>query len=221
MNCRDTGEHLDDFVDGLLPAGLASELSGHLESCESCRLKERELRRLLERASSLSRDETPGRDLWPEISSRLSRASRDAGYQAKGGGWRPWLAAAAGVLVVMSTAVVSYRVGREASLERFGVGGPIDQGMAIPAGYVPIATVEEEYAKARRSLLEILDQRRDRLSPETLASIGENLRLIDQSVTDIRAALREDPSNRELTQLLLASYRKQVDLLQHVHRMSI
>jgi hypothetical protein len=65
-----------------------------------------------------------------------------------------------------------------------------------------------------------LEERRDSLSPETLASVRKNMEVIDSALAEVRAALQRDPGNSELTRMLVATHRKKVDTLRRVVRLS-
>jgi CHASE3 domain sensor protein len=65
-----------------------------------------------------------------------------------------------------------------------------------------------------------LEQRRGDLAPETMASVEENLRRIDVALADVRAALRQDPDNPQLTRLLTSTHRKKVQTLQQVVKLT-
>jgi hypothetical protein len=77
-----------------------------------------------------------------------------------------------------------------------------------------IVLVEAEYSQARDVLLHALDDSRDRLSPETLAVVDENLVIIGDAIAEIKTALEEDPGNQRLMRSLVAAYDQEVDLLQ-------
>ena len=53
----------------------------------------------------------------------------------------------------------------------------------------------------------------DSLPAETLATLEENLLVIDEAVQGIRAALDSDPGNPSLVRLLLATRQKEMDFL--------
>ena len=220
MNCRDVQERLDDYVDGTVRDAEAATLALHLEDCPACRQDERELRTLLSRAAAFPREETPRGDLWPGILARIRSGKVVQGAFASGGSraWLPAAAAAAGLLIVLSTALVGYFLGQRSMQVEVREGPPITGTFrSIPAAHRPILVVESEFEEARNDLLALLEQRKDSLKPETLVEIQANLRLMDRSLSEIWAALEEDPTNPELTRFLVATYRREVDLLQRVN----
>jgi hypothetical protein len=58
------------------------------------------------------------------------------------------------------------------------------------------------------------ESQRDKLSPETVRIIEQNLAIIDRAIAESRAALEKDPNDPELPLLLSGVYRQKVELLQ-------
>ncbi|HSB60617.1 MAG TPA: hypothetical protein VLI67_02785, partial [Vicinamibacteria bacterium] len=79
---------------------------------------------------------------------------------------------------------------------------------------------EQEYEQAATALMAALQERREMLSPETIASVEQNLEVIDRALAEVRAALERDPGNGELTRMLVSTHRKKVDTLRRVVRLS-
>jgi hypothetical protein len=72
-------------------------------------------------------------------------------------------------------------------------------GSILPA--VQVATTE--YASAIATLESILEQGRDRLDPQTIATIEASLEIIDRAIGEARRALADDPNNPALNRLLI------------------
>ncbi len=66
---------------------------------------------------------------------------------------------------------------------------------------IQVATTEYEQAIA--SLESILEQGRDRLDPQTVATIEASLGIIDRAIREARRALADDPNNPALNRLLI------------------
>lgn len=62
-------------------------------------------------------------------------------------------------------------------------------------------------------------KQRDRLSPETVKVIEQNLAIIDRAIAESRAALEKDPNDPELPLLLSGVYRQKVELLESAVRL--
>jgi CHASE3 domain sensor protein len=58
------------------------------------------------------------------------------------------------------------------------------------------------------------------LPPETLVAVEQNLRAIDEALKGLRQALRNEPDNDDLAQLLAATHKRKLDTLRRVARLS-
>jgi hypothetical protein len=222
MTCHELDARLDDWVDGTLEVAEGREVEAHLASCASCRESERRLRRLLAHAAALPRSVSPSRDLWPDLAQRIERER--AWSWAATQWWRPvTLAAAATVAVAMAAVLWVHRAPAPARTVEIPAASP-DAALvstdAQPPADADLAAAEREYEAAANALLAALQQRRPALRPETLESIESNLAVIDRALAEVRQALVADPSNPELNQMLVATYRKKVDVLRRVVRLS-
>jgi len=65
-----------------------------------------------------------------------------------------------------------------------------------------------------------LSLQRERLAPETVAVLEQNLAIIDRAIGEARAALEADPANQELSFLLMNVYQSKVELLQSAVQIS-
>lgn len=212
---------LDEYLDDALDRTELAEVKAHLESCTLCENELRELQGLRERARALPREIAPSRDLWTGIAARIGNANAPAAppvIDIGGRRRRPlipwaWLAAAAVILVLVSS-------GATALLLRGGRGaGPAAiasapaNGEARPVGLAAFASAEVEYESTVSTLEAELAARRDRLQPETIAAVEQNLAIIDAAIAEARAALAADPSSADLPLLLSGVYRQKVELL--------
>ena len=210
MTCPEVDDRLDDYVDGSLSEGEFQEVELHLASCPACRDAERRLRSVLAQARALPREVAPPRDLWAGIAERIQEERRSRFPR-----WATWSLAAAAVLVMSASLALVHRT---------APGGPAPSPAFVtaPAGLDPtsIGAAEQDYQQAAAALLAALQERRQTLSPEALASVEKNLAVIDQALDQVRAALGRDPGNPELTRMLVSTHRKKVDTLRRVVRLS-
>ena len=221
MTCEQTIERLDDYLDGELGEAEFQEVELHLAGCAACREEERGLRAVVALAAALPRRQEPSRDLWPEIADEIARgrrftllrtaATRSAWY------WTAGLAAAAAVVAVLWMAP-------RGTPEGPAVAGPSPGAVAQPAAYgggiTGLAQAERDYERATAELMAALDTRRASLSPETTASIDENLRVIDQALAEIRAALTTDPDSMRLGRMLTSTHEKKIETLRRVLKLT-
>ncbi|MFI5311899.1 MAG: hypothetical protein ACHQQ3_11735 [Gemmatimonadales bacterium] len=198
------------------------------------------VRRLLDAAAALPRSIAPERDAWPAIRDRIE-AQRirpitvPANGPASGRSRRiAWIAAAAVLLVTVSSVVTVLVVRGGAPPQVVSVPpattrGMVDSSRAAPAQLTPVAPPNPgvravssdaplnpafaRYAAAAADLATELERRRARLDPRTVAVLDSCLRRIDAAIAEARNALRQDPQNAVITELLTASYSLKLDLL--------
>jgi hypothetical protein len=187
-----------------------------------------ELRALL---STLPKELAPEQDLTASIASR-TWDSRDllpgAGHidapamntRSGAPGWNGQglkLAAAAVALVVVTSVVTTAVVRDSGPSTNVDATSAVATEAATPtatdllfAGY---ADVETQYASAIADLMDALESDRDRLSPETVQLIEENLRIIDEAIEHSLAALASTPQSLPLQQAVMTSYERKLDFL--------
>jgi hypothetical protein len=220
-------DHIDDttlnaLLDDELAAAERPGAHAHLESCAACAAELAALRSLRQQLAALPRDLAPARDLLQGIHARMDAAAvvplraavagesvpRGARprlvHRTIGGSLRE-LAAAAAVLIVLSSAVTAIL------LERLPA--PSAQPEVARASEPPGSGVESRFVSATRELERVLDTQRAGLSPETVRILEDNLLIIDTALAEARAALRADPGNAALSEILMATYEKKLDLL--------
>ncbi len=205
MDCTRVAELLDDFADGELPEAASSELRNHLDSCEACARSEAELRALLHRAARLSAEIDPARDLWPGIRDRVATAAHLTPRTRRPMVAYVWMAAAAVLLVVLTSAVTFW-------VARRGAPAAPRRAVASPE-LASLRASEPDYLQARRSLVAALNERRRHLSPETVRVIDQNLAVMDRALSSMKTALDKDPGNRGLVVLIESTYRQEIQLL--------
>lgn len=215
-------DRLSDYIDDDMDASERAALEAHLAGCAACSSTLADLRTVVDEAASLE-DRPPERDLWPGIAARLEgrgpavvplEARRAAGSRFRLS--LPQLAAA--VLAALLIGVG----GTWIALERGQPGGPtVAEGPADPSGepatspFVPVSESAggASYAEAVAELEAMLEQRRDRLDPETLRAVEQNLAIIDQAIGEIRVALEQNPDDPYLNRHLATTMKRKVDVL--------
>jgi hypothetical protein len=89
--------------------------------------------------------------------------------------------------------------------------------MASAVGLGPAARAASSggggYDEALLELETIVDQGREFLAPETLASLDHSLRTIDDAMAEIRRALAADPANEVLARMLVRQQRSKLRVL--------
>lgn len=186
--------------------------------------------RLDERLRRLPPKLPPARDLWPSIAARLENATpRDNAAHQRGAApmtsplptaapprrrpaW-PLLALAASVAV--AAVLVVNLLHRDPPL-------PPDtlQQAASTAPFGPAFELGGDYQAARAGLVDDLEQRLAHLDPEARAAVQENLETIRRAVTEINAALGDDPASVLLQNQLLATYQDELSVLANLQRVT-
>jgi len=81
------------------------------------------------------------------------------------------------------------------------------------ASFARYEAVENQYASAISDLLAALEADRDRLAPETVRRIEENLIIIDEAIRESLTALEVTPQSEPLQQAVMSSYERKLDFL--------
>jgi len=195
--CNEMQGRLNDYVDRTLSKAEAQRVEAHLESCPACRRAEGELRALIDAAGGLPKALMPQRDLWPGVAGRIQREPRS------GTARRPF------------TQTIPRRVLPFAAAVAVTVAALYASAVWRTPAYVK---AEAHYMRTRAQLLAAIEARGERLLPGTLQSVEANLRVIDDAVQEIRAAIQDDPDNPRLVRMLMATRHKELDLLVGVIR---
>jgi predicted anti-sigma-YlaC factor YlaD len=212
---------LDAFVDGELTPAEGQRVERHLGGCATCRQTVLELRHLVASASSLPRQIEPARDLYPHIAERVGRHDSVTTTVPAIVSTRraPWVGLAAAVLIFAVAGLIGLRM-RDGS-------GPATVGethggemLAVSGPDEPLSSVVGEYVDAAQLLQAAIDERSDRLSPETLEVLRKNLSIIDAAIVEVQAALEAEPSSRGKTLALRAMHEQKVELLRKFSRLS-
>jgi anti-sigma-K factor RskA len=217
MNIEDRETRLNDYVDGLLSPEAAREVEAELERDPAFRAEELALRELLTEASQLPNEIAPERDLWKDIALRMGKreglpaVKRRTGFSAL-----RYALLAASLAAMFLGGIYFARMNGGETTEISQTAGLYMTGEDPVAD---LAALNAEYANARTVLVQALDDSRDRLSPETVAVLDENLAVIAQAVGEIRAALEKDPGNQRLIRSLVAAYDQEVDLLKRASQL--
>jgi anti-sigma factor RsiW len=209
-------DRLSEYVDGELDAAERAALDVHLQLCGRCTATVAELRAVLERARGLE-PLAPAADLWPAIEARIAPARRarvlDLGGRRPARRWSftlPQLAAAAGLLVVLSGAAMWI------ALSRRPAAGPAATTATATDATAPLQAAGFEtagYDAAIADLERALRENRDRLDPATVRVIEQNLLIIDQATAQARKALAADPASPYLNGHLAAQLKRKIGLL--------
>jgi hypothetical protein len=222
MNCEQAQPLLDELADGHgVPrdAALAAALDSHLAGCAACRADRDSLQALVARTRALPRERAPGRDLWPDIADKLERRSPARRWPVVAA-----LPAAAALLLLAGTlgprllgprdVAPGSRTAPTADRTTDRPGAPASSLAAVDPE-APLAE-EQRYQESVAALRAALQARGGSLSPATLEVVEHNLAVVDEALREIRRALRDDPGNALLSQLLSSTNQQKIDVLQRM-----
>jgi len=191
---------LNDYVDGALSADERVEVQRHIESCAQCGSLVADLRHIVDAAAALPPLDPPAR-VWARLEPRLGRRAPGRNHL--------FMLAAAATLLLVTLAGLRY-AGR--------LGGPSAPAEAAASLAVSVESelqaAEAHYQKAISGLQQIADADRNLLDPDTAATLQKSLAVIDQAISESRAALGADPHNVSAQESLLHSLKAKVTLLQ-------
>lgn len=211
-------ERIQDYLDDLLCREERAELEAHFASCAQCTAQVRAERELQRALRTLPTEITAPAGMLEGIHARISAGPqpvapvRSRVLDRPLRSVRPALAAAAVVLVALSSGVTALWLRRAEST-------PPEAAAAVPAG-AAILAVEQPYQRQEAELRATLDAGRAVLAPETVRILEDNLAVIDAALAEARAVLREDPGNGAVLALLRATHERRIDLLRQATRWS-
>ena len=207
-------DRLSDYVDGELDTATLGRLERHLLECEACRQVVADLRAIRDAAPHYA-GASPDADLWPSIAEAIERKKevRFPLAQTRRPSRRvaPW---------IWQVAAAIGFIGIGAGATWLALDGPLPFG-SREAGPTTLIAAEQNdaalaaaaYQRAVDDLHQVLAEGRDRLEPETLQIIEDNLRVIDRAIAESEAALAADPANLELRTWIASHKRRKLDIL--------
>jgi anti-sigma factor RsiW len=225
MSTTDTfTSRLSDYIDGEIESAERAAIEAHLAECAGCRATVAELRAVAATAAALP-DAPPAADLWPGIESRLGAAIPVLPFRSAPRRFSftlPQLVAAGLALMVLSGGLVWVsRLGDpRTSLPAIVAKAP-EAEAPEPEPLVPVSFADSHFDEAVADLEKTLAAARDKLDPETVRIIEDNLLSIDQAIEQSRKALRADPANVYLNNHFAASRNRKLALLRRASALAM
>lgn len=226
MKCQDAQQALDARLNGTAKRAEAEALDAHVASCGDCRAGLEDALRL-QAELRLIGTEGPSPRVWDGIAARLeadpefqrlAAASAPADAPRRRVDWR-WLALAAALIVVIAGSLLVMRRTLGPAAPAPAVAGQT----STPAGGTDalVTSIESElelaarhYENAIAGLERVASEGETPLDPAVMATVRENLEIIDQAIDDSRQALRTDPQSQMAQESLFDAFRRKVALLQ-------
>jgi anti-sigma factor ChrR (cupin superfamily) len=220
---------LNAYADGSIEPADRAGLDAHLASCAICRQTVDDLREIVRASGALELREPPAR-AWSRIErairlEREARASTERGQNASAApahvrprGLRSasslaWLAAAAAFLVATFVGLRYSPSSGEVSRTSAGDRGPAAAGDSVEVE-AELREAETHYENAIKGLEQIANAEQNALDPNTAATLQKNLAVIDQAISESRAAVRTQPASEPAQQSLIENFKTKIGLLQ-------
>jgi anti-sigma factor RsiW len=215
---------ITDFVDDALPQSERAGVEQHLETCAACRALVEDMRAIRAAARSLDVREPPVRS-WSRLERAIKLEAEAHGAPSAASdsqavdAWRraafqpatlAWLAAAAALVVAV---YVGMRT-RPATPPPSSVAADSATSGSAQAVESELRAAEQHYENAIKGLEQITNAEQAALDPATAATLQKNLAVIDQAITESRAALRTQPTSEPAQQSLIESFKSKIALLQ-------
>jgi anti-sigma factor RsiW len=212
---------LNDYADDALTGAARTDVERHLESCSICRGVVDDLRAITRATRALTPIDPPSA-AWERIAAQIRREPSvappaSAGVPSSIGGhlrrWG-WLAAAA---VIAIATVVGLRLGPMATRHAAPPSAPpVEAAPTADAQSVEseLRQAEAHYDKAIKGLEQITSAGKGALDPKTAATLQKNLSVIDQAISESRAAVQSEPNSEPAQASLLDSFKMKLSLLQ-------
>ncbi|MGH9220838.1 MAG: anti-sigma factor family protein [Vicinamibacterales bacterium] len=223
MKCADLqSDVLVDLVDGRLDPAEQRQIERHLEACAECRALVTDLRSIRASAFLLDRRE-PAAALWaklqaavaaePKPSARLLQMPRAIRRSLGEGGWPVWLGAAAALILATVIGLLPL-LNRHAASDGEQPAADVQPEVTVESVAEEFAKAEEHYQKAIDDLQTIANKDTGELDPQVAAVLQKNLTVIDQAISESRAALKTQPTSTNAQDGLFDALRTKVALLQ-------
>ena len=214
MKCADLqSDVLVDLVDGRLDSGEQRQIERHLEACAHCRALVTDLRSIRAAAFMLDRRE-PSAALWMKLQDAVrAEPSPRADWRSRGS-WPVWLGAAAALVLATVIGLLPLMNRQAASTQDPAAATAAIDEPTVDSVAAEFAKAEGHYQKAIDDLQTIANKDTGELDPQVAAVLQKNLSVIDQAITESRAALKTQPSNTNAQEGLFDALRTKVALLQ-------
>ena len=217
MNCEELNAVLVDLVDGRLEAATERNIERHLEVCADCRALVADMRTIRAAAFTLDRRE-PAATTWPALAAKLAQEPAPTGrILMMPPAMRSrivWLSAAAAL--VLATGLIVWPMLQRSDTPAAPTAAAPSPGAEVSVESITqeFAAAEQHYQKAIGDLETIAKKDKGELDPQVAAVLQKNLTVIDQAISESRAALQSQPSSTNAQEGLFDALRTKVALLQ-------
>ena len=218
MKCEDLNEALVDLVDGRLDGAEQRDVERHLEGCANCRALVEDLRSIRAAAFMLDRRE-PKAETWSKVQAAIAAEPAPKGRlltMPTRANWPVWLGAAAALILatVIGLLPLMNRAPQVHDDRQPAAAATPDEPATVESVTAEFEAAEKHYQKAIDDLQTIANKDTGELDPQVAAVLQKNLGVIDQAISESRAALKSQPSSANAQSGLFDALRTKVALLQ-------
>ena len=234
MTCADLQtDVLVDLVDGRLDGAEQRGVERHLDACAECRALVEDLRSIRAAAFMLDRHE-PKAATWASLQAAMAgeRATRGrvfdmslgrrlvhrsvGGGRSFSGGAGVWLGAAAALILatVIGLMPLMNRAAAPHDDSAAADAAAADAEVTVESVTAEFEAAEKHYQKAIDDLQTIANKDTGELDPQVASVLQKNLTVIDQAISESRAALQSQPASSNAQNGLFDALRTKVALLQ-------
>lgn len=225
MTPQELERRIHDYVDGELDAKESAAFEEMLAADEALQDEVASIRGLIAMAQDLPPTMAPPSDMWPALHEQIEHGEAWCPIQKHKSRWflQPTAWAAAVLLLIAGSA--SYTMFQSGAVPDLSPRQVMillfDQDASVTNTVVAsFRTEESAYLAQGQELRLAIDQHRRALPPELMATIDENLNIIDAAIEEMRVEFERDPSNDALASQILELYQRQLSLLQKARSLS-
>ena len=218
MRCSKAQRLIDDYIDNLLDGTQTEELKQHLEACPECRLLYSEVGSIVGQAKEME-TVSPSRDLWNSIERSLSLI-KSKEIQVREEVKQPFIlfrlqpGLATAAVVILAIVLLTFLFYNRTPIPQSNNSTPETTALNY------FAEAEQQYLVAINSMDNEISLQNENIDPKLIEVFNENLKIIDQSIMDCKAAINEYPENQENVEYLMICYQKKIDLLNEIRKIS-
>jgi hypothetical protein len=215
---------INGFVEDALGPAERAEVDRHLEGCHDCRQLADDLAEIRRMARTLDLREPPAR-VWSRLERAIqldSRRSSEDGMADASPSGRRWktmaLLATAAILIVATVVGLRYglfmRRANDPNVASTEGGAAAEGALSAQAVEAELRAAESHYDRAIKGLEQIAGAEPGALDPKTAATLQKNLAVIDQAISESRAAVRAQPTSEPAVNSLMENFKTKLALLQ-------
>jgi anti-sigma factor RsiW len=215
---------INDYVDGTSDPFERNAVEEHLTGCAACRRLVDDLREIKRATGTLELREPPVR-AWGRIERAIkleqgNSAEKKGPYRffawgdGRKRGTAPYWLAAAAALILATIVGLRFMPGRSQQDSNAGTEMSGSARQAAEAIESELRLAESHYENAIKGLEQAAQSDQDALDPRTAATLQKNLAVIDQAISESRAAMRAQPSSEPAKQSLIENFKTKIGLLQ-------